>query len=128
MLSSLPSRAATFSRHSALHNTSRLLQAHRTDIPAFASSIITRSYTDHAKGTLRDPHKSTDAGTGPSQNPSYPLFSFRDLGANRTVKIVVVVCVSVLATMESIFWAKVAWAKFGPAEGDRVEVDGSSKR
>jgi hypothetical protein len=32
------------------------------------------------------------------------------------VKIVVVSCVSIAATMESIFWGKMMWARYGPAE------------
>lgn len=48
-------------------------------------------------------------------NPSYPTFSFQDLGANRTVKVIVIVCLTVFGTLESIFWAKFLWAKFSPS-------------
>jgi hypothetical protein len=50
-----------------------------------------------------------------TQNPSFGAnLSFKELGANRTVKIVVIVALSVAATAESVFWVKVLWAKFGP--------------
>lgn len=51
---------------------------------------------------------------GPTENPSYPSFDFKELGASRIVKIVVIVAISIGGTMESIFWAQVLWAKFGP--------------
>jgi len=49
-----------------------------------------------------------------------PAFSFKGLGASRAVKITVLVCLSILGTMESVFWFKVLWAKFysGVQEGD----------
>jgi hypothetical protein len=47
-------------------------------------------------------------------------FSFKDLGANRTVKIVVITVLMIFGTLESIFWVKVLWAKFGPAP--RIET------
>jgi hypothetical protein len=64
--------------------------------------------------------------TPPPANPSYPAFSFRDLGANRTVKIIVIGCLAVVGTMESLFWAKVLWAKISPPQdegGNKSEVD-----
>lgn len=54
----------------------------------------------------------------PNQNPQLPPFRFKDLGASRTVKVVVITCISVLATLESYFWMRVIWEKFGPAEED----------
>lgn len=44
-----------------------------------------------------------------------PKVSFRDLGASRTVKVVVIVALMVFGTMESIFWMRVLWEKFGSA-------------
>jgi hypothetical protein len=40
--------------------------------------------------------------------------SFKDLGANRTVKIVVYSFLGVVATLESVAWTKLLWGKFGP--------------
>jgi len=44
--------------------------------------------------------------------------SFKDLGANRTVKVVVYVSLGVIATVESVAWGKLLWARFGPEEGE----------
>src|ERR1700694_2090084 len=43
--------------------------------------------------------------SGPSrlQNPSYPAFSFRGLGANRKLKDFVIVCLTIVGTLESVF-------------------------
>jgi hypothetical protein len=62
----------------------------------------------------------------PSQNknPSVGEADFRSMftGTNRTVKVVVLVCLSIFATMESIFWVKVTWAwLFPPVEEERHE-------
>lgn len=57
-------------------------------------------------------------------NPATPEFSFKGLGASRTVKTTVVVCLSILGTMETAFWVKVLWAKFYPA---KEEGDGSAE-
>lgn len=51
----------------------------------------------------------------PSPNPSYPAFSLDDLGASRTVKVVVIVCLTVLGTLESVVWGKALWAKTSPS-------------
>ncbi|KAE8440700.1 hypothetical protein EG329_006786 [Mollisiaceae sp. DMI_Dod_QoI] len=55
----------------------------------------------------------------PSKNPSIPSASFKDLGASRTVKIVVVTFLAIAGTMETIAWTKFLWMKFGAsADGD----------
>ena len=57
-------------------------------------------------------------------DPCHPKFSLRDLGANRAAKATVLVCLAVLGTMETVFWAKVLWAQMGMglAEG-RGDLD-----
>src|SRR5271156_5244722 len=52
------------------------------------------------------------------QNPFYPAFSFRGLGAGRKAKIFVIACLTVFGTIESVFWVKVVWAKFSPSPAD----------
>ncbi len=47
--------------------------------------------------------------------PSFPAASFKDLGASRTVKVVVIVCLWIIGTMESITWGRLLWAKFSPS-------------
>jgi len=53
-----------------------------------------------------------------SENPSYPAFSLEGLGANRTVKYVVYGALSVLGTIETVFWVQTLWAKFSPSRED----------
>lgn len=65
-----------------------------------------------------EPHKQRSDAPSP-QNPSYPAFSFDGLGASRGVKAVVIASLTVLGTMETIFYGKWLWAKFSPApEGE----------
>jgi hypothetical protein len=70
------------------------------------------------------PHKLASS-TQASGNPSYPTFSFKDLGASRTVKIVVIAGMSVIGTIESIFWIKVIWAKISPSPQGEPKSDGT---
>lgn len=56
--------------------------------------------------------KTTD--TDRSENPSYPKFSFANLGANRAVMITVYTALGILGTMETIFWTKALWRYFAP--------------
>lgn len=39
--------------------------------------------------------------------------SFKDLGASRTVKVVVYVSLGVIATVESVAWGRFLWGRFG---------------
>lgn len=73
------------------------------------------------KAPLRQPASTAS----PSQNPSYPAFSFQGPGANRTIKVVVVACLTVIATIESIFWVKVLWTKISPASEIESKQEGS---
>lgn len=68
------------------------------------------------------------ASPKPSKNPSYPGFNFKELGASRTVKVVVIVALSIGGMMESIFWAQVLWAKFGPEKIPKTLRDGESEK
>ena len=86
--------------------------------------------SDDASKPLKANQRNQNTDTASSPNHSHPTSSLRELGANRTVKIVVVGCISVLATIESIFWAKVAWAKFGPEKEkkeEKGEISGNSE-
>ncbi|KAK6539478.1 hypothetical protein TWF694_009701 [Orbilia ellipsospora] len=56
-----------------------------------------------------------------------PKINWRDLGANRTVKIVVIVALSIIGTMESIFYVKLFMRKFFPGkEGEEGSGDTES--
>jgi hypothetical protein len=49
----------------------------------------------------------------PDQPEELPAFSFKDLGANKTVKFVVIAGLTVIATMETIFYTKILMRKMG---------------
>ncbi|KAK6496652.1 hypothetical protein TWF481_001642 [Arthrobotrys musiformis] len=61
---------------------------------------------------------------GPGPNPNHgqevshemPKINWRDLGASRTVKIVVIVALSIVGTMETIFYVKLFMRRFFPDE------------
>ncbi|TEY61535.1 hypothetical protein BOTCAL_0167g00100 [Botryotinia calthae] len=63
---------------------------------------------------------------------------FKNLGATKTVKWVVIVAISVVATMETMFWtkmlvAKLGWGKEGEEEEEeeeekKIEVGGKDER
>lgn len=60
-----------------------------------------------------------------TQNISIGI-DFKNLGATKTVKWVVIVAISVVATMETIFWtkmlmAKLGWGEEGEGEGEEEE-------
>ncbi|TGO22333.1 hypothetical protein BPAE_0172g00140 [Botrytis paeoniae] len=55
-----------------------------------------------------------------AQNPSIRN-DFKDLGATKTVKWVVIVAISVAATMETIFWTKMLIARLGWGKGEGEE-------
>ncbi|KAF3120336.1 hypothetical protein TWF703_002646 [Orbilia oligospora] len=50
-----------------------------------------------------------------------PKMSWKDLGASRTVKIVVIIALSIVGTMETIFYVKLFMRKFFPREENPVE-------
>jgi hypothetical protein len=47
-----------------------------------------------------------------------------DLGATHTMKVVIIVFISIAATVESIAWAKLLWYKFSPSSGGDGENEG----
>jgi hypothetical protein len=47
-----------------------------------------------------------------------------DLGATRTMKVVIIVFISIAATVESIAWAKLLWYKFSPSSGGDGDNEG----
>lgn len=55
-------------------------------------------------------HYSTNPNPNPGELPK--MASLSDLGASRTVKIVVYSAIAILATLESIFWAKAGYQWF----------------
>jgi len=71
------------------------------------------------------PQTPPSPGSPSSGNPSYPAFSFEGLDANRTIKATVIACLTVVGTIESIFWAKVLWAKMSKSSEEKGEPEGT---
>ena len=92
-------------------------------------SFITQSRlrSDQANKTPNRAQNGIRNSTPSPQEHEYPAFSLKDLGANRATKTVVVIALSVLATMESIFWIKVGWRRFGPRTEDDMLADGKKR-
>jgi len=61
----------------------------------------------------------------PNQNQEMPMAKFSELGASRTVKIVVIIVLTIGGTLETIFWAKIIWRKFFREKEEGEEGDGS---
>jgi hypothetical protein len=98
-------------RRSALtHRNSNLLSARRFAFYSQRARLSSGRNDASQKAPLHKPAASASL----SQNTSYPAFSAQGLGANRTIKVVAITCLTVAATMESIFWVKVLWAKVSP--------------
>ncbi|PVH74844.1 hypothetical protein DL98DRAFT_519000 [Cadophora sp. DSE1049] len=67
---------------------------------------------------------SSPSKPSPPPNPSFGAASFKELGATRTVKIVVYIAVVIIGTAETFTWSKFLWAKFGPKKEDaEAEVE-----
>lgn len=76
-----------------------------------------RSYSTQPpsnKTTPKNPENATE------HNDDMPdvLAGLRSIKMGRTTKIIVYTALTIMATMESVFWMKVLWAKFGPAPKD----------
>lgn len=117
-------RSATISRVATLmqQTTRRTANNHNlTLLPAQQSTFSRNLTTFNTKDNVSqkaEPQKRQPNAASP-QNPSYQTFSFDGLGASRGVKVVVVAGLTVLGTMETIFWSKFLWAKFSPVpEGE----------
>ena len=59
-------------------------------------------------------HKTAQASA--NRNAVSPSFSFKDLGAIRAVKITVIAALSIVGTLETIFYTKALWRYFVPGE------------
>lgn len=88
----------------AQHRAFSLSQSSHQSVPNL-NSTEHQSTPPKAAPAPASPRRKLDT----PENPSYPSFSLEGLGANRSVKIVLIVCLTVLGTMESIFWARAIW-------------------
>jgi len=59
---------------------------------------------------------------GGNPNPRLPPFSFKDLGASRRVKIVVVAFLTIVGMLEASVYGGWAWKKFGGGKGVKEEL------
>ncbi|KAN0095875.1 hypothetical protein V8E51_016586 [Hyaloscypha variabilis] len=91
-------------------NTLRLPHLHPLFHPSKSSPLSYNFSTNLSNPRLY----STNPKPSQNQSPSMGGASFKDLGANRTVKVVVYVSLGVIATLESITWGKLIWRRFGP--------------
>ena len=96
----------------------------RPPFPAYLPLSTPKFIASQAEKLTKDEHQAPGTSSASPETPTNP-FSLHDLGANRTVKVVVMASLSIIATMETIFWIKVGWAKFGPNKGDRSVINGS---
>ncbi|KAK6520264.1 hypothetical protein TWF506_000542 [Arthrobotrys conoides] len=83
--------------------------------------------------STQKPSPNPNPGPNHGQEVSHemPKISWKDLGASRTVKVVVIVALSIVGTMETIFYVKVLMRKFFPDEekpvGDEEPVVDGTK-
>jgi hypothetical protein len=89
-------------------------QVHTSILPRFIRRPV-HSQHQHQN----HPSASQSQKTSPSEsstNPALPSLNLTDLGATRTVKIVVLLALVVFGTMETVFYAKALWRYFVPPE------------
>lgn len=77
------------------------------------STFDPQRYAEYKSNTSAPPkEKPAKSELKENQNHSIGL-NFKDLGATRTVKWIVVVALSIAGTIETVFWTKVLMAKLG---------------
>lgn len=84
-------------------------------------------HSQHKSPHPEDVHSA--ARPNSNSNPSYPSINFAELGANRAVKITVLVFLGILGAAETIFYAKAIYRYLVPPEPTSSEassVEGSS--
>ncbi|EPS41685.1 hypothetical protein H072_4396 [Dactylellina haptotyla CBS 200.50] len=84
------------------------------------SSLLTQRYLSTQRTS---PHGSPKPD---EVSHEMPRISWKDLGASRTVKIVVIVALSIVGTMETIFYFKMFMRKFFPDKEEEVEEGSNS--
>ena len=97
----------------------------RPPFPTYLPLSTPKFITSQTEKFSKDEHQAPRTNNVSPEIPTNPSFSLEDLGANRTVRVVVMASLSIIATMESLFWIKVAWAKFGPSKEDGNGMNGS---
>jgi len=112
------------SARSSTHAQARSI-AHITRL---AQAQVYRYYST----TSASPKSPNAANTSNQQQEMDPFggkkLSWKELGANKTVKWVVIIFISIIGTMESIFWIKVIWAKFFATEEEVAEANSDADK
>ncbi|KAF3315628.1 hypothetical protein TWF173_003208 [Orbilia oligospora] len=107
-------------------STSPTLRRPTAPLPLIHMLKPTVQISQRAFGTQKPgPNPSPGPNHGQEISHEMPKISWKDLGASRTVKIVVIIALSIVGTMETIFYAKLFMRKFFPGEEKPVE-DGES--
>ena len=77
--------------------------------PSYRLSYLQRNLNSEASKRSSKPQ----LGASSKIDTSHPRFSLKDLGATRTVRVTVLVVLSILGTLETIFYAKMLRVKMG---------------
>ena len=122
MLLPLVSRATSSVQQALPHRIAKRIRPQSPTYPPPSTPRLITSQTENSSnGSLQAPRRPSES----SEPPANPSFSLQDLGANRTVRVVVVASLSIIATMESMFWIRVGWAKFGQSKEEGGVIRGS---
>lgn len=121
MLLPLVSRATSSIQQALPHTAKRI----RPQFPTYPPPSTPRFITSQTEKSSSDELQAPRRPSASSEPPANPSFSLQDLGANRTVRVVVVASLSIIATMESMFWIRVGWAKFGQSKEEGSVIRGS---
>ncbi|KAF3920048.1 hypothetical protein ABW21_db0207655 [Orbilia brochopaga] len=108
------------------------LQAHVSGLPRYAH-VRTLGTPKPLSVTIRSsPQRSFSSQKGPQkQNPQevsheMPKISWKELGASKPIKIVLIIALSIVGTMETIFYVKLFMRRFFPSK-EAEEERGTSK-
>lgn len=106
---------SSFKRHDQFFLHKSILSASpRARIPHRSYSTQPSSSN---KTTPESPENSTEHNNNNDDMPDV-FATLKSLNMSRTTKLVVYTALIIMATAESVFWIKVLWAKFGPAQKD----------
>ncbi|KAJ6264446.1 hypothetical protein Dda_0592 [Drechslerella dactyloides] len=107
------------------------LQSHVSGLPRYIHTRSLKAQTPLAVAFRTSPQKSrqfSSQGSPQRHNPQevsheMPKINWKELGASRTVKIVLIIALSIIGTMETIFYFKLFMRRFFPDK--EVEEEGA---
>ncbi|KAI1328817.1 hypothetical protein F5Y16DRAFT_368047 [Xylariaceae sp. FL0255] len=77
-------------------------------LPLAGSRLLSSTTSPNKKPSSEAPRPTGSPNKGEPTPDDFKI-DFRDLGMNRTTKIVVYTAITIIGTMETIFWCKAAW-------------------